>query len=415
MRSRSSSAFQLFLQSMLSLYFLGFFWGNALGQPLYEQGQSLHSLKPVLLDGFGFAVASEGDSVLVGSPHAAGARGQMGKAFLFQRETGKILHSFLPPTPVGDDMFGLSVGLTDRYVIVGAPRGRGKLGHRSGMVAVFDRESGKLVRKFMSPNATASVFGHIIAIQGPWLAIGDPGANSSTKFDVGEVYVYEMATGQLVQKFLAPEAIHGKADGFGHALAFLGSTLAISAPLGGVEPIDHGTVFVFEVETGKLIRTLESPEPQTNEYFGWSLASDLDTLLVGALGRKITHAEAGAAYLFTHQGKFQKKFEAPHPQKGGHFGEAVALLEDFYVVAAPGDDTAGIDAGTVFVINTTTNQFQFTIPNPSKTTGAADLFGLSMHGDGAHLVVGAPYSDLSKMPDAGQVHQFYFQISTPTP
>ena len=228
------------------------------------------------------------------------------------------------------------------------------------------------------------------------------------------MYVFETSTGQLVQKFLAPEASHGKADGFGHALAFFGSTLAISAPLGGVEPIDHGKVFVFDIPTGTLVRTLESPEPQTNEYFGWSLASDADRLLVGALGRKVTHAEAGAAYVFTHQGKFQKKFETPHSQKGGHFGEAVALLENFYVIAAPGDDTAGVDAGTVFVFNKTTNQLQFTIPNPSKTTGAADLFGLSMKGNGTHLVVGSPYGDLSRMPDAGEVYQFYFQLFRPT-
>ncbi len=413
MRKRICSPSLVFLQSMLPLLLLVVFIGQAFGQSWYEQGHSLQSLKPTLLDGFGFAVASEGDSVLVGSPHAAGSRGQMGKAFLFQRETGKVLHSFLPPSPVGDDMFGLSVGLTDRFVIVGAPKGRGKLGRSSGMVALFDRESGQLVREFISPNSNAAVFGHAVATQGRWVAIGDPGASSPTKFDVGEVYVFEIATGQLVQRFLAPEASHGKADGFGHTLAFWGSTLAISAPLGGVEPIDHGKVFVFDIETGKLIRTLESPDPQTNEYFGWSLACDADTLLVGALGRKITHGEAGAAYLFTHQGKFQKKFEAPNPQKGGHFGEAVGLLENFYVVAAPGDDTAGVDVGTVFVFNKHTNQLQFTIPNPSKTTGAADLFGLSMHGVGAHLVVGAPYGDLSKMPDAGEVHQFHFQSSTP--
>lgn len=413
MRKWFCSPSLVFLQSTLPLFLLVVFLGDAWGQELYRQGPRLHSSKPTLLNGFGFAVASEGDSVVVGSPHAAGSRGQIGKAFLFQRETGKVIHSFLPPSPVGDDMFGLSVGLTDRFVIVGAPKGRGKLGHRSGMVAIFDRESGKLVREFISPNSNAAVFGHVVATQGRWVAIGDPGASSPTKFDVGEVYVFETATGQLVQKFLAPEASHGTTDGFGHTLAFWGSTLAISAPLGGVEPIDHGKVFVFDIETGTLVRTLESPEPQTNEYFGWSLASDADTLLVGALGRTITHAEAGAAYLFTHQGKFQKKFEGPNPQKGGHFGEAVVLLEDFYVVAAPGDDTAGVDAGTVFVFNKHTNQLQFTIPNPSKTTGAADLFGLSMHGVGAYLVVGAPYGDLSKMPDAGEVHQFHFQSSTP--
>lgn len=397
-----------FFLVLFPFFFFETFHGESFGKESYELRPSFHSSKPTLLDGFGFAVASHGNAIVVGAPHAAGSRGQMGKAFLFEQGTGKLLHSFLPPFPVGDDLFGLSVGLTDRHVIVGAPRGQGKLGHRSGMVAVFERDSGKFIREFKSPNATASVFGHIAAVEGRWVAIGDPGASSPTKFDVGEVYIYEIATGQLVQKFLSPEASGGKADGFGHSLAFLGSSIAISAPMGGNKPIDQGVVFVFDIETGKLRYTLESPEPQTNEYFGWSLASDSKSLLVGALGRKVFQPEAGAAYLFSPKGVYQKTFDAPHPQKGGHFGEAVGILKDFYVVAAPGDDTAGVDAGTVFVFHKNSSQLKLAIPNPSKTTGAADLFGLAMHGAGRNLFVGAPYGDLSRMPDAGEVHQFYF-------
>lgn len=381
------------------------------GQSQYESQVTLQSSKPTLLDGFGFAVASGGNSVVVGAPHVAGPRGQIGKAFLFDRETGKVLHTFLPPSAVGDDLFGLSVGLTDRFVVIGSPRGRGATQRPAGRVAVFDRDSGKLIREIVSSNPTAAVFGHALAPQGSLLAIGDPGASSSTNFEVGEVYVYEMVTGKLVQTILAPESQRGKADGFGHALAFQGSSIAIGAPLGGVEPMDQGRVYVFDYQTGKLIHTLTSPEPQTNEYFGWSLASDAENLLVGALGRRSTHAEAGAAYLFDNMGKFQKTFDAPNPQKGGHFGEAVALLDDYCVVAAPGDDTAGVDAGTVFVFDKHTRTLHFTIPNPSKTTGVADLFGLSLNGIGSHLVVGAPYGDLSKMPDAGAAHQFKFHPS----
>ena len=388
---------------------------NVWGQPQYEQHVSLHSPKPTLLDGFGLAVASEGDSVLVGAPHAAGSRGQMGKAYLFHRGTGKIIRTFVPPSPVLDDLFGLSVGLTDRFVVVGAPRGQGGSQRHTGMVAVFSRDSGKLVREFRSPNPTAAVFGHAVATHGPWMAIGDPGASSPTNFEVGEVYVFEMATGRLVRIITAPEAHHGRPNGFGHALAFVGPALAVGAPLAGVEPTDHGQVYVFDVSTGTLVRTLESPEPQTNEYFGWSLAGNEDTLLVGALGRKLVHAEAGTAYLFTHEGELQKQFEAPDPQQGGHFGEAVALLDDFSVISAPGDDAAGVDAGAVFVFDARTNELEFSIPNPSKTTGAADLFGLSIHGDGMNLVVRAPYGDLSRMPDAGEVHQFHFQPSLSKP
>lgn len=399
------------------IFFLGIylvaFDQNGWGQSLYKPGVRLQSETPTLLDGFGFSVASEGEAVIVGSPHAVGDRGQMGKAFLFLRETGKVRHTLLPPSPVGDDLFGLSVGINQRFIIVGAPRGKGKLGRVSGMVAVFDRNNGKLVHEIVSPNSTASVFGHALAIHGPWLAIGDPGASSPTNFEVGEVYVFELATGRLVHTFSNPGVQQGKPDGFGHALSFLGTTLLIGAPLGGVEPRDHGKVYMFDVQTGKLMRTLESPEPQTHEYFGMSLATDADSLLVGALGHGTTYPESGATYLFTTQGKFQKKFIAPDPQKGDHFGEAVTMVEDYYVIAAPGDDASGtkasdVDVGAVFVYDKKTKKLRFTIPNPSKSTGTADLFGLSMHGDGPHLVVGAPYGDLAEMPDAGEVYQFNF-------
>ncbi len=385
------------------------------GQHHYEQQVSLHASKPTLLDGFGFAVASDGNAVVVGAPHASGARGQMGTALLMEWATGQVIHTFLPTSPVGDDLFGLSVGLTDQFVVVGAPRGMGNTQRPAGRVTVFDRDSGMLVRELVSPNPTAAVFGHAITTHGSWVAIGDPGASSPTNFEVGEVYVFDMTTGSLVQTFLAPESQHGKPDGFGHALAFMGSTLAISAPLGGDKPIDQGKVYLFDVQTNKLVRILESTEPQPNEYFGWSLASGPESLLVGALGQGTKLPEAGAAYLFSPSGEFQKRLLAPHPQKGDHFGESVALLSEYYVVAAPGDDLAGVDAGTVYVFDELSGKLQHTIPNPSKTTGVADLFGLSMAGAGAYLFVGSPYGDLHEMPDAGEVHQFHFQSNGSIP
>ena len=385
------------------------------GQTAYQQGVSLHSVKPTLLDGFGFAVAVEGDSILVGAPHTAGTRGQVGQALLFQRETGKVIHTFSPPSPVGDDLFGLSVDLTERFVIVGAPRGEGKFGYGSGVVGVFDRQTGKLVRDIMSPNKTASVFGHAIATHGPWLAISDPGAGLATQFDRGEVYLFEIETGKLLRTFVSPDRQAGVADGFGHALAFMGSLLAIGAPLAGNDPLDHGKVYIFDSQSGKLMRTLTASYPQSKEYFGLSLASDQESLLVGALGRRIgNNDEAGAAYLFNDAGMVETIFDAPNPQKGGHFGEAVALMDNYFAVGSPGDDAAGVDAGTIFIFDKQTRRLQFIIPNPSTTTGAADLFGLSMKGKNNLLVVGSPYGDLVEMPDAGTVHQFHFDQPSST-
>ena len=175
-----------------------FFLQDIWGKTLYKEGIMLQDPKPTLLDGFGLAVAIGSDSILVGAPHAAGLRGQVGEAFLFDRETGELQYTFQPSSPIGDDLFGLSVCLPDQLVIVGAPRALGKMQRPAGKVSLFDRKSGKHIRDFVSPNPTASVFGHSVATYGSWLAIGDPGAGSSTKFKVGEVYVFELGTGEPV-------------------------------------------------------------------------------------------------------------------------------------------------------------------------------------------------------------------------
>jgi len=155
-----------------------------------------------------------------------------------------------------------------------------------------------------------------------------------------------------------------------------------------------------------LHRVLESPDPQTNAYFGWALAGDEEFLVVGALGQGRTQPEAGAAYLYTSTGQFLRKLEVPSLKKGDHFGEAVALLSESIIVGAPGDDAAGVDAGAVFIFDRATGTLRSKIPNPSATTGVADLFGYAVSGGGDGIAVGAPYGDLRTMPDAGLVHQF---------
>ncbi|MCY4612784.1 MAG: hypothetical protein OXB94_04065 [Nitrospira sp.] len=379
---------------------------GAVDQEFATQGPRLQASKPTLLDGFGFAVSSQGNQVLVGAPHAAGTRGQTGKAVLFDRESGRVLREFAPSSPLGDDLFGLSVSLTANHVIVGAPRGKGTRRRPVGSVSIFDRSTGALQQVIASPNASAAAFGHAVAAEELLVAVGDPGASTATEFEVGEAYLVDVTTGEIRRTLVSPRGGHRSSDGFGHAVTFLGPLLAVSAPLGGRDPVDHGQVFLFDRETGWLQRILESPDPQTKEYFGWALASDAELLVVGALGRVTTQPDAGVVYLYTKTGEFLRTLEAPVPGKGDHFGEAVALLPGHVIVGAPGHDSAGVDAGAIFVFDRKTGTLQAMLANPSATTGVADLFGLSVSGAGNHVAVGSPYGDLEKMPDAGLVHQF---------
>ena len=382
---------------------------SALDSQAPGQGPGLQSLKPTLLDGFGFSVSGEGNQILVGAPHATGSRGQTGKAFLFERASGTLLREFSPASPLGNDLFGLSVGLTADYAIIGAPRGKGTTHRPVGSVTVFDRRTGALRRVIVSPNPSAAAFGHAVAVQDLLVAVGDPGASLSTAFEVGEAYLVDAITGEIRRTLVSPRAERRRAAGFGHAVTFLGSVLAVSAPLGGRD--EQGQVFLFDRESGQLQRILESPDPQTKEYFGWALASDAVLLVVGALGRETQHPDAGVVYLYTNTGEFLQTLTAPEPGKGDRFGEAVALLPSYIIVGAPGRDDAGVDAGSIFVFDRKPRTLHAMIANPSATTGVADLFGLSLSGVGNDVAVGSPYGDLDAMPDAGRVHQFHLPLS----
>ena len=47
------------------------------------------------------------------------------------------------------------------------------------------------------------------------------------------------------------------------------------------------------------------------------------------------------------------------------FGEEVEIMDDYYAVAAPGHDAAGIDAGTVILYGRQTGLIQKIMSNPS--------------------------------------------------
>ena len=186
-------------------------WQNiATAQKLrYQEGPRLNNPDPMVQAGFGLSVAVDNQRVLVGAPHAVSQKGATGKAYLFDAETGHLLHTYLPPTPISDGLFGLSVGLVGNMVVIGSPQGRGQKGFSNGAVYLFDTDTGVLVRTLFSPNPSAEIFGHAVAGQGKWLLVGDPGASVDTHFHVGAAYLFDAMTGQLVYDFLSPASAQG--------------------------------------------------------------------------------------------------------------------------------------------------------------------------------------------------------------
>ena len=76
---------------------------------------------PAIDDGFGQSVMATGDNVLVGANHATANGFNVGAAYLFDGKTGKLLHTFLNPTPAWNDHFGLTVATAGNNIVITAP------------------------------------------------------------------------------------------------------------------------------------------------------------------------------------------------------------------------------------------------------------------------------------------------------
>lgn len=144
---------------------------------------------------------------------------------------------------------------------------------------------------------------------------------------------------------------------------------------------------------GDLLATLENPEPQINDEFGYAVAAFGTTIAVGApLDQVGIQADAGTVYLYadTVAGTVSAAavtIENPNPANNGYFGVALASVGGNLIIGAPGNFVAGQAAGRVYIYDTTGAQ-QDVIDNPTPV--ADDQFGLAVASIGSNILVGAP-------------------------
>lgn len=247
-------------------------------------------------------------------------------------------------------------------------------------------------------------------------AVGD----KTGAFDAGSAYLFDGQSGELVMTLHnpTPEAF----DYFGRSLAYLSAsnTLVISGYHDNTGATNAGSVYLYDGDTGQLLRPIHNPEPGEKDYFGRSVAVMGTNLVVGADGDSSQALHAGAAYLFdTTNGELLLEINNPYPEEGDQFGLVVAPLGNNIVVSSFKDNNGAPDAGAVYVFDGSSGDLLLTIPNPTPEEG--DLFGYSAAVVGEDILVGAT-GDNTGASGAGAAYLFngetgelLLTIPNPTP
>lgn len=307
------------------------------------------------------------------------------------------------------DRFGWSVAVDGNTAVIGAPFDDDK-GADSGAAYVFvhDGTSWNQQAKLTAPDGAAlDYFGFSVAVKGDTALVGvpfddDKGTNSGSV----RVFTRSGTTWTQQAKLLASD---GEAhENLGESVSLDGDTALLSAQRDDDKGTWSGAAYVFvrSDTTWTQQAKLLASDGAAENFFGASVSLSGDTALIGAP----YNDNKGAAYAFVRTGDTwneQAKLTASDGETGDGFGYSVALKGDIALIGAIGDDDKGLESGSAYAFK---RAFGIWPPKAKLTAsdGAAfDFFGtvVTLGGGGDQILIGAPYDD-DKGTDSGSAYEY---------
>ncbi len=253
--------------------------------------------------------------------------------------------------------------------------------------------------------AAGDLFGSALAISGDTALIGAYGGVANENAAQGSAYVFVRtgAAWSLQQQLQAPDAAAN--DNFGWSIALSGDTALIGAIGGGNGTSRQGAAYVF-TRSGTVWtfqQKLTANDGAANDVFGWAVALNGETALIGALGAVGANPNQGAAYVFTRLGAVwtqQQKLTASDGTAQAAFGSAVALAGNTALIGAPDDDLNNQTLRGSAYVYTRSGTAQPVWTQQQKllaNDGAAfDNFGLAVALSNETALIGAPHGNLKR-------------------
>lgn len=340
-------------------------------------------------DNFGWSVAIYGDTALVGAPQQNSAAGA---AYVFIRSgTTWTLQQKLLGANTTKEQFGWSVALDGDTVLVGA-LGTASISPTSEIpsaVYVFTRlgTTWTLQQKLPHLPAKADGFGWAVALSGDTALVGTPWKGSAKElYGVGAAYVFTRSGITWTQQQLLNFKDGKQGDKFGGSVAISGDTAIVGAAGRGPNASGAAYIFTRSGTTWSQQKMLALIDGKAGDGFGSAVALSGETALVGAQGR--------GAYLYVRSGSDWSQQEIfSNISDEQNFGGSVALSGDIAMVGAP-------DSSVHAYSRSEKGWSEYQIITPSDGGGMYYFYGISVAIDptqraGKDTWVGAPGGNLT--------------------
>ncbi len=193
-------------------------------------------------------------------------------------------------------------------------------------------------------------------------------------------------------EFWAADA--GASDEFGWAVAVSGNVALVGAWRDNAAGSLSGSAYVFRLDGANWVQEqkIVPPDLQAFDFFGWSVALDGDTAVIGNISDDDVGENGGSAYVYSFDGsgwQQQAKLLASDGAADDHFGVSVSISGDAILVGADQDSDNGTWSGSAYVFERLGTQWTESRKLLPSTPSSYEHFGAAVAVDADVAVVGA--------------------------
>lgn len=337
--------------------------------------QKLNPADASLLRNFGRSLDVDAGFIVVSALNLNDPQPSSGVVCVFDSQTGEQIHRLAASDGLAEDFLGESLSLSGGVILAGAS-GDDDFGSRAGSAYLFDASTGAQLRKLIpADGAAGDRFGSSVSIHDSVAAVGAV-LDSDAGIASGSAYLFNVATGFQLGKLLALD--RSSSDNFGFSIATDGQRVVVGAIGDDDRGTDAGSAYVFDVATGQQLHKLLPDTVESQALFGSSVSIRDGLIAIGA--PKFDHdiptgvTDSGAVYLFDAvSGSRLARIEPPDPGRNDEFGASVDIRNGLIAVGSEADDIPTSNAGSVYLYDASSRRLLIKLT--ASGGAASDNFG----------------------------------------
>ncbi|REE01506.1 MBG domain-containing protein [Marinoscillum furvescens] len=309
-------------------------------------------LTPSVADSeFGDAVAIHGDQLVVGAYKHTGSLTYEGAAYIYERSGGSWSQTATlnSPNAVTSGYFGNSVAIDANTVAIGAEQ-HAVNGTRNGAIYVYTKSAstwGLSATLTHNATSTSEYLGTSVSIDGDWIAAGARSGYNTSNTRSGAVFVYQKpqtgwADATETAKMYPSDG--NASDYFGQSVSITGDQLIVGAYGHDLTGSNQGAAYIFERPTGGWVTASETKKithetPEDSDYFGYAVAGDGATVLVGAyLDDNNDLSNTGSVFFYERDINYAPVFTKGADQQLRQWDTTAQTIQNWATGIADGDD-----------------------------------------------------------------------------